>query len=225
MTDGRRGADLRVGLTGGIASGKSTVAHAFEDHGALVIDADRIAHEAIAADGPAYAEVVAAFGTSIVRVDGSIDRERLGAVVFEDPEARRRLERIVHPRVRQGVAARMRTHDRWPAGPRVAVVDAALLVETGSYREYDRIVVVRCPPATQVRRLEERDGLSAEQARARIAAQAPLEDKVAVADYVVDTDVPLAVTLERVEEVWRLLLDDARARIEGRALAERRQAS
>lgn len=225
MTGDRRVADLRVGLTGGIASGKSTVARAFGERGALVIDADRIAHETLAAGGAAHAEVVAAFGTSILGAGGSIDRGRLGALVFEDPDARRRLERIVHPRVRQGIAARMRAHDRWPAGPRVAIVDAALLVETGSYREYDRLVVVRCPPATQVRRLEERDGLSAEQARARIAAQAPLEDKIAVADYVVDTDLPLAATLTRVEEVWGLLLEDARARSEGRALPERGQPS
>jgi len=201
---------LRVGLTGGIAAGKSTVAGFLRELGAVVIDADAVAHEVTAPGGAAHRAVVERFGPDVVAGDGRLDRTRLGALVFADPDARRALEAIVHPHVRAEAARRFDAAAR--EGARVGVLDAALLVETGYWRELDRLVVVRCSIETQVRRLAERSGLDAAAARARIAAQAPLAAKLAVADWVVDTDVALDETRRRTAAVYRALLDDLDAR-------------
>lgn len=202
---------LKVGLTGGIASGKTTVAGFFRELGAFLIDADDIAHRALGAGGSARDAVVAQFGDGILGPDGEVDRPTLARIVFSNPEARIALNSIVHPRVREEVALQMARCVENSLS-RVAILDAALLVETGYYRGLDRLIVLRCRPEVQQRRLEERDELSAEDARARIEAQAPLDRKLEVADYVIDTDIDLGETRGQVERVWNKLLRDHEAR-------------
>lgn len=198
---------LKVGLTGGIAAGKSTVAAMLAESGACVVDADRLTHEVTAPGGTAYDDVVARFGNGILNPDESIDRARLARLVFADDDARKALERIVHPKVRIEAARRFETAAaQWEC--RVAVFDAALLVETGAYRDFQRLIVVRCSREMQIRRLTERDGLTQAEAESRLAAQAPLENKLAVADYVIDTDTALDETRSRTAVVYESLLND-----------------
>jgi dephospho-CoA kinase len=193
---------LRVGLTGGIASGKSTVSRMLASLGAEIVDADAIAHRAIDPGTPAHAAIVARFGRGVVADDGTIDRRKLGALVFADEAERHALDAIVHPAVR--AEAQRRFEDAAARGCPVAVLDAALLVESGFHRELDFLVVVRCAPGTQLARLVER-GLGEDEARARIAAQAPLEAKLAHADAVIDTDGTLDDTRRQVEALWEKL--------------------
>ena len=205
---------LRVGLTGGIASGKTTVAAMLAEHGAFILDADRIAHETIAPGGAAHAAVVARFGSAVVEADGSISRPRLGALVFTDAGARRDLDAIVHPLVLPEVERRLAAY-LTTGHALVAVVDAALLVEAGLHRRFDRLVVVRCVRETQIRRLMTRNGLSQDDAERRIDAQAPLEAKLQAADYVVDTDGTMRQTRSQVDRLWRDLLADYDAKFRG----------
>jgi dephospho-CoA kinase len=202
---------LRVGLTGGIAVGKSTVAAMLAKLGVVVIDADLLVHELMAPGGNATLAVVARFGDAIQDGSGGIDRERLGRIVFSDPSARRDLESIIHPLVRSEATVRFAQAAR-ERGYRIGLFDAALLVETGTYRDFDKLIVVRCSPETQIERLTNRDGLAEEHARSRIAAQAPLEEKLAVADYVIDaggtreaTDEQAIRLFRKLEEDWRRL--------------------
>jgi dephospho-CoA kinase len=194
---------LRVGLTGGIASGKTTVSGFLTDLGAHVIDADRIVHDLLGSPGETRDEILARFGDAVRAADGSIDRKALGALVFRDAEARRALNAIVHPRVRAETERRIERLAR-EGGARVAVLDAALLVETGLHRSLDSLIVVRCSPVTQRKRLLAR-GLSELEADARIAAQAPLEDKLAVADHVIDTETSLDETRAQTAAVYASL--------------------
>jgi dephospho-CoA kinase len=174
---------LRIGLTGGIGSGKSTVSALLAARGAVVIDADRIAREVVEPGTPGLAAVVQAFGSGVLRSDGSLDRPALAAVVFADPEARKRLDAIVHPLVRA------RSAELAAAAPDGAVVvhDVPLLVETGQAGSYDVVLVVEAAPEVRVDRLVRR-GLTEEDARARIAVQATDEQRRAVADAVVVND-------------------------------------
>ena len=197
---------LAVGLTGGIASGKTTVAGFLGREGAHVIDADDIVHELLAPGGAAYDAVVDRFG-DVLFEDGNINRDRLGQRVFSDPEDRAALNRIVHPHVREQIRRRLVAFRRGNGGP-IAVIEAALLVETGAYRDYDRLVVVRCARETQLQRLVEREGLSPAAARARVEAQAPLDEKLAVADYVIDTDTQIDETRRQTAGVYSALLED-----------------
>jgi dephospho-CoA kinase len=197
---------LRVGLTGGLASGKSTVAAFFHELGAFHLDADRIAHELLARGGGAEADVVARFGRGIVGADGAIDRTALGALVFADPRALADLNALVHPRVRREIARRIAEHESAASPAPVALVDAALLVETGLHRDLDALVVVACRAETQLARAVARGGLTEAEARARIAAQAPLAEKIAVADHVIDNDGPLAETKAQVRRIWEALV-------------------
>jgi len=208
MTGGRP--ILRAGLTGGIASGKSTVAGFLAELGAFVLDADELARQAMSPGGSAYETVVRRFGPGIVGADGAIERPRLAARVFSDPAELAALNAIVHPAVR---AEASRRFARCAAAGRfrVGVLDAALLVETGFYRELDRLIVLRCSPETQQARLRDRRELPAQEAALRLAAQAPLEQKLAAADYVIDTDVPLDETRRQTERVWAALLSDHEA--------------
>lgn len=203
----RRRPILRVGLTGGIASGKTTVGRILAGLGAFVLDADAIAHEQLRAGTPARERIVERFGAEILDPDGSVSRARLGAVVFGDAAARADLEAILHPAVRDEIDRRIAEYLRHGRSP-VAVVDAALLVETGRHRDYERLIVVRCSRGMQVHRLLARDRLSLAQAHARIEAQAPLEVKLAVADYVIDGEGTLRQTREQAERVWAALLQD-----------------
>ena len=188
---------LRIGLTGGIGSGKSTVAALLAARGALVVDADRIAREVVEPGTPGLAAVVAEFGDGLLTADGALDRPALAAVVFGDPAARARLDGIVHPLVRARAAELVE------AAPPDAVVvqDVPLLVETGQAGSYDLVLVVETDPETRVARLGER-GLGAEDARARIASQATDEQRRAVADVVLRNDGDRAALEPQVESFW-----------------------
>ena len=180
---------LTVGLTGGIAAGKSHVLRRFAAAGFRTIDLDRVSRDVMAPGGAAYGAVVGAFGRAIVAADGTIDRRELGRLVFADADARRRLESIVHPAIRAAEQALL-----GEATGAAAVVDAALLVETGAHLRFDRLVVVHCEPREQLRRLMARDGLPEAAARARIAAQMPAGEKRGFAHYVIDASGSRAAT-------------------------------
>src|SRR3954463_10378998 len=192
---------LTVGLTGGIGSGKSEVSRRLRELGAVVIDADAVAREVVEPGTPGLAAVVEEFGEGGLRADGALDREGLGRVVFGDADKLAKLNAIVHPLVGERIAARMAEVERdHPDG--VVVYDVPLLVENDLAGGYDVVLVVAASPETQLRRLVQQRGMSEEDARARIAAQAPLADKLAVADIVIDNDGPLAALGPRVQEVW-----------------------
>jgi dephospho-CoA kinase len=198
---------LKVGLTGGIASGKSTVAGFLRELGAFIVDADQVARQVMARGAEAHNEVVEHFGRGVLDDDGEIDRSKLAEIVFNDTEARSALNDMVHPRIREEAARRFErcAHE---GASRLAVYDAALLVETGVYRDMDKLIVVSCRTGIQVERLILRGGMGAEQAEARIAAQASMEEKLAAADYVIETDGSLDETRRQTEWVYAGLLDD-----------------
>jgi len=188
---------VRIGLTGGIGSGKSTVSRLLADHGAVIVDADAIAREVVEPGTPGLAAVVDAFGPEVLATDGSLERPALAAVVFGDPEARRRLDAIVHPLVRA------RATEVAAAAPPGAVVvhDVPLLVETGQAAAYDLVLVVETDPDIRVARLVQR-GLTAEDARARMAAQATDEQRRAVADVVLDNSGTPDELEAQVDRLW-----------------------
>ena len=192
---------LRVGLTGGIGSGKSEVARLLAERGAVVIDSDKLAREVVAPGTPGLAAVVAAFGREYLDEDGALARERLAALVFADREARERLNAIVHPLVGAAAAARL------AAVPDDAIVvhDVPLLVEAGMAGAFDVVVVVDAPRDLQVERLVARRGMTPAAAEARIDAQATREERLAVADHVVRNDGSLPELEERVAELWSAL--------------------
>ncbi|MDQ7006463.1 MAG: dephospho-CoA kinase [Acidobacteriota bacterium] len=201
----RHGGCLLAGLTGGIATGKTTVAGIFADLGAAVIDADPIVHQLLAPGGAGVAPVREHFGEEVLDPRGGVDRSRLGRRVFSDPAARRRLEALLHPLVIEVSEARIaRILERDPP-PGVLIYEAALLVETGRHTRFDRLVVVTAPLEVRVRRLVERRGLSVEEARRRIGAQMPEEEKIALADHVIDNGHAVEQTRRQVERVYRLL--------------------
>jgi dephospho-CoA kinase len=193
-----------IGLTGGIASGKSTAARTLADLGARIVDADQVARDVVAPGQPALAEIARSFGKEMLQPDGTLDRKRLGAIIFADADKRRALNAITHPRIAaetQARLARLRAE-----GVPVAVYEAALLVENGIHHGLDGLIVVACDEATQLARLMGRDGYVEAEARARIAAQAPMADKIAAATWVVDTSGPLADTKKQLARVWEEIL-------------------
>jgi dephospho-CoA kinase len=183
---------LRVGLTGGIACGKTYVRRRLQDAGLATLDLDLVGHDVMAPGGAAYEAVLSAFGPAVCAADGSIDRAALGARVFADPAARARLNAIVHPRIREEEERRAAALQA--AGATMLVTDAALLVEAGFHLRFDRLIVVHCPPEEQLRRIRVRDGLDEAAARARLRAQMPIGDKRAFAHFEVDTSGPFAQT-------------------------------
>ncbi|MDO4017702.1 dephospho-CoA kinase [Clavibacter michiganensis] len=195
-----------IGLTGGIAAGKTVVADRLAELGAVRIDADRLAREVVEPGTPALAEIARRFGPGVISADGSLDRPALGAVVFQDPDARRDLEAITHPAVRALSAARMAAAAEADADA-VVVYDIPLLVESGRVDEFDRIVVVHAPREERIRRLVELRGMSPEEAERRIASQATDEERLAVADEVVDSGISLASTLAQTDRLWANLSD------------------
>jgi dephospho-CoA kinase len=194
-----------IGLTGGIASGKSAVAAILRDLGAPVVDADLIAREVVEPGTPALADIVARFGAGMLDAGGRLDRKRLADEVFSDLTARRDLNAITHPRIAQASAAAF--GELAAAGHAVAIYEAALLVENRAHERVDGLMVVAVPEEVQLERLRARDGIDEAAARARLAAQLPLRDKIAVADWVVDNSGSLEETRARVAEVWRQVLE------------------
>lgn len=197
-----------MGLTGGVASGKSTVSAMLRELGAVVIDADVLAREVVAPGTEGLAEVVAAFGEQVLTADGQLDRPAMGALVFGDEQARRRLEAIIHPRVRERAAELEAA-----AGPDAVVVhDIPLLAETGQAATFDAVVVVDVPVEVQVERMVELRGMTAEEARARIAAQASPAQRRAIATHVVDNTGTLEDLRDQVTEVFESLVAAATTR-------------
>jgi len=190
---------LLVGLTGGIGSGKSTVAHMLEDRGAIVVDADEVAHRVIAPGAPGHEKVVERFGPNVLAPGGDVDREALASIVFADPAARRDLEAIVHPEVRRMFAEEA---ERYRDTDKVVVLSAPLIVETGIYPLFEVVIVVSTRIETQVQRLVRERGMLEEDVRARIAAQLPLEAEAEVADVIVDNEGTLDELEGQVDRVW-----------------------
>ena len=211
---------LEVGLTGGIASGKSTVDAILERLGAHIIDADLLVHDLLQPGMHEHERVVQRFGTGVVDRKGRVDRKALARIVFADDAARADLNAILHPAVRR---EETRIKDALASrGGGVVITDAALLVETGRHRDYQRLIVVACDPGLQLTRLLARDGgLSADEARSRLAAQAPLEAKVSQADYVIDTSGSMAETEARAHAVYQRLVEDLDRLRRGEELPDR----
>lgn len=196
---------LRVGLTGGIGSGKSEVARLLAERGAVVIDSDELAREVVEPGTPGLAAVVEAFGPEVLTPEGRLDRERLAGIVFADPAALDRLNAIVHPLVGAAAAQRL----TGVPDDAVVVQDVPLLVEAGLTAGWDLIVVVAASPATQLDRLVRLRGMDQAAAQARIAAQAPLAAKVAVADVVIDNNGSREALVAQVDALWRRLRQPA----------------
>jgi dephospho-CoA kinase len=191
------------GLTGGIASGKSTVAGRFRARGVPIIDADELAREVVEPATPGLQAVVEAFGKGVLAADGSLDRKVLGRLVFSDGEARKRLNAITHPLISRLTV--VRAAELSNRGEPLACYEAALIVENGLADAFRPLVVVSCPEATQLARVQARDGGSLEDARARVRSQKPLAEKVAVADFVIDTTGSLEHNAARSDEVLRAI--------------------
>lgn len=195
-----------VGLTGGIGAGKSTVAGVLREAGIPVIDADLLAREVVEPGRPAHAEIARAW-PQVLGPDGRVDRQRLGAIVFADPASQARLEAITHPRIRERIAAERAALDA--AGQRLAMLEAALLVETGLYRQLDGLLVVTAADEVRIARVMARDGCSRESVLARLRAQLPQEAKTKVADHVIDNSGDLAAARARVRVVLQAIMPDA----------------
>jgi dephospho-CoA kinase len=202
---------LLVGLTGSIATGKSTVSRMFAHLGARVIDADLLAREVVMPGQPAYARIVEEFGPQVVQEDGSLDRKALGASVFADAAKRKRLEDITHPAIGLRQQRILSVLDE-EAFEGVVIWDAALLFEGGGVAKMDRVVVVYADPETERRRLMERDGLSDADARARIASQMPIAEKAKLAHHVIDNSGTREETERQVRAVYGALLAELKAR-------------
>jgi len=201
-----------VVLTGGIASGKTAVCATLAEMGVPIIDADRIAREVVEPGRDAHREIVEAFGESVLRPDGAIDREKLGRIVFSDPERRALLERRTHPRIGARMAELVAEHAA--RGARAVVLDIPLYLENrkrgrGVPLPAHAVVVVHVDPETQLRRLITRDGLSPADARARVEAQMPLDEKARMADYVIDNSGEPEETARQVREVWARIVDES----------------
>lgn len=193
-----------AGLTGGIATGKSTVAAIFEEAGARLIDADRIAREAVRKGSPAHRDIVAHFGMDVLLGDGEIDRKRLAAIIFNNPAAQRALEHIVHPQVKREVDRRVALIRR-QAPDALIILDIPLLFEAGMQRGLDAVIVVYAPEHLQLARLMARDGLTEPEALARIRAQMPIESKRALATRVIDNSGSREQTRQQALEIYRQL--------------------
>lgn len=195
---------LRVGLTGSIAVGKSFVAEVLQELGCHVLDADRTAREVVARGTQGLQAVVEAFGQEVLSPDGTLDRARLGAIVFADEGQRLRLNNILHPFI---IAAQDEQLKRWEAeDPQgIGIIDAALMIESGGYKRFDKLIVVHCRPEIQLARLMARNNFSREEAERRIASQMPQEEKKLYADYLIDTSEGFEDTRRQTSEVHQAL--------------------
>ena len=200
---------LKVGLTGSIAVGKSFVVSVLAELGCVVFDADKIAHSVMEPNQPAYLDLVNEFGEAILGSDARIDRNRLGPIVFADPERRRRLNEIVHPRVIEAQNRLLAEAEaQHPDG--IAIIDAALMIESGGYKRFDKLIVVYCDRETQIARLMARNQITREEAERRVAAQMTSEEKRRYADYEIDTSGGFAETRRQVLDVYNELRREAR---------------
>jgi len=195
---------LKVGLTGGIATGKSYVLSVLGELGCNILDADLTAREVVEPGQPAFHEIVIHFGREILGSDGTLNRTKLGAIVFNDAKQREKLNSIVHPKVYEAQAHWLAEVERRKPDA-VAIIDAALLIETGSYRRFDKLIVVHCEPEIQLERLMARNHLSREEALARIASQMPSAEKLKYADYSIDTSLGFEDTQRQVKAIFQQL--------------------
>jgi dephospho-CoA kinase len=199
---------LRVGLTGSIAVGKSFVTSVFAELGCRVLDADQTAREVVAPGAVGLKAVTEAFGNDVLAPDGTLDRERLGSIVFADEEKRQRLNHILHPFIIARQDEILREWEREdPNG--VAIVDAALMIESGGYKRFDKLIVVHCRPEVQLERLMLRNNLTLAEAQQRIASQMPQEEKQRYADYLIDSSDGFEPTRKQVYEVYNALRKQA----------------
>lgn len=196
---------LNVGLTGGIASGKSTVAKMFEDKGAYLIDFDALAHFAEEPDRPAWKAIVELFGREVLNEDGTINRAKLGPIVFADQEKRSRLNSIVHPAVFELWRRRIEDIRQMNSGA-IVVSDVPLLIEVSVQHLFDVVILVYVSPEDQIKRLQERNEYSRKEAESRLDTQMPIDEKIPHADYVIDNKGPLETTRSVVSAVWEELL-------------------
>ena len=194
---------LKIAITGGAGTGKSTVARMFAELGAEVLDADAIAREAVAVGEPAWTELRRLYGPEFFHENGELNRSRLAQLVFADPEERRRLDGLIHPRVAEKLQARYADLER--RGVELVMVEVPLLFETGRERGFDRVIVVAAPEAVQIRRLQGRDRRGEAEIRGMLKAQWPVADKVTRADYVVDNGGEPEITARQVKNIWAKL--------------------
>jgi dephospho-CoA kinase len=195
---------LTVGLTGGVASGKTAASQVLKEEGAYVIDADKVSRELVQPHTSTWNELIRVFGEDIVQKDGSIDRKKLAARVFSNGAQRKLLNQILHPRIREEMERRTREiGQRNPEA--IVVIDAALLVELGDYREMDKVIVVTATEKQQVERLKDRDGMDPEDARKILSSQMPLEEKLKAADFVIRNEGSLEEMRRRAKEIFQEL--------------------
>lgn len=195
---------LKVGLTGSIAVGKSFVCDCFRELGCRVLDSDETARKVVAKNSRGLAEVVEHFGTGILTADGRLDRKKMAAIVFADNKKRLLLNAIIHPRVFHAQDSWLRRQEHVDPGG-IAIIDAALMIESGGYKRFDKLIVVWCKPDIQLKRLMLRDDLSETEARLRIGSQMPQEEKKRYADFLIDTSDGFESTRESVAAVFRRL--------------------
>jgi dephospho-CoA kinase len=195
---------LIIGLTGGVASGKTAVSQILREEGAYIIDADQIARELVQPNTPAWNELKRVFGNEILKKDGAIHRKRLAAKIYADPEQRDLLDRILHPRIKAEMGRRMKEIGQKDPDA-IVVIDAALLIELGDHREMDKVIVVTSTETQQIQRLRDRNGMTPEEARRILSSQMPLEEKMKVADFIVRNEGSFEETKRRVTEVFQEL--------------------
>jgi len=195
---------IHIGLTGGIGSGKSTVARLFEQRGAHIVDLDLLAHQVEEPGGAAWEGIVEHFGRDILDTEGKIDREKLGGIVFRDAAKREALNRIVHPAVRDAWRRRIDDIGRGD-GRAIVISDVPLLIEVGWHEKTDIVILVYVPPEVQVERIVRRNGLTDEEARDRLRSQMPLADKIPFADFVIRNEGTFEETEAAVDEIWKEL--------------------
>ena len=195
---------LKVGLTGSIAVGKSFVLGVLRELGARTIDADQVARECVEPGTPGLTAVVSEFGHDVLQADGTLDREKLGAVIFNDDAKRQKINSILHPFI---IARQDEIMRQWKSETpdAIAVNDAALMIESGGYKRFDKLIVVHCLSEIQIQRLMKRNGLSREEAELRVKSQMPQEEKMKYADYLIDTSGEFGDTRRQVESLWQTL--------------------
>jgi dephospho-CoA kinase len=211
---------LIVALTGGIATGKSVVAEVLSEKGCFVQNADQIAHQLIAPESDIWSSLINYFGRGILKDDSTIDRKKLGEIVYRNPEDREFLNHLTHPRVLEKVKQTVNQLEK-TGSYEIYITEAALLVEAGYYNFYDRIILTHCVPEIQVQRLSQRDGISREKALEKIRAQMPDEEKFPYADYLIDTSGTLSETIEQAERVFLNLYQDVLLKKSGQLIKNR----